>query len=137
MYVTPLTNADPPIIPHDRLQSFLNDVYHNYRDLLQIHRQLVNRLHEIQREEHPLIRSVTAPLLDAAFNFRDAYMEYIPNSPISHYRIDEEMQNNPAFKAFADVGYLKFAIHKLLTISFTVDCQTPGVPPIRHEELRS
>jgi RHO1 GDP-GTP exchange protein 1/2 len=105
MYVTPLKNANPPIIPHDRLPSFLHDVYHNYMELLLIHRQLVTRLHEIQREEHPHIRSVTAPILDAALNFRDAYMEYIPNSPIAHYRIEEEMQNNPAFKAFADVSW--------------------------------
>lgn len=105
MYVQPLKNANPPIVPHERLQSFLNDVYHNYQELYHIHRQLVNRLHEIQREEHPLIRTVTAPMLDAALNFRDAYMEYIPNSPIAHYRIDEEMLNNPAFKAFAEVSF--------------------------------
>ena len=103
MYVTPLKNADPPIIPHDRLSSFLQDVFHNYEELLHIHRQLVHRLHEIQREEHPQIRSIVAPILDAALNFRDAYMEFIPNSPISHYRIEDEMQNNPAFKAFVEV----------------------------------
>ena len=125
MYVKPLSNANPPIIPHERLQSFLNDVYHNYQDLLHIHRQLVNSLHEIQREEHPLIRSVTAPLLDAAFNFRDAYMEYIPNSPISHYKIDEEMQNNPAFKAFADVSCFRGFIRKTLNIS--VNSRPPSI----------
>ncbi len=42
-------------------------------------------------------------MLDAALNFRDAYMEYIPNYPIAAYRIDEEMNNNPAFKAFVEV----------------------------------
>ena len=125
MYVQPLSNANPPIIPHERLQSFLNDVYHNYQDLLHIHRQLVNSLHEIQREEHPLIRSVTAPLLDAAFNFRDAYMEYLPNSPISHYKIDEEMQNNPAFKAFPDVSCLRGFVRKTLTVS--VNSRPPSI----------
>ncbi|EJD07469.1 Dbl domain-containing protein [Fomitiporia mediterranea MF3/22] len=102
MYVQPLKNADPPIIPHDRLSSFLHDAYHNYAELYHLHRQLLNKLHEIQRDEHPVIRTITAPVLDAALNFRDAYMHYIPNNPIAHYRIDEEMQTNPAFKAFAD-----------------------------------
>ena len=103
MYVEPLRNANPPIIPHDRLASFLNDVFHNYADLLVIHRKLLERLHEIQREEHPMIRTITAPIMDAALNWRDAYNEFVPNYPISHYRIDEEIANNPAFKTFAEV----------------------------------
>jgi len=42
-------------------------------------------------------------MFDAALNFRDAYMEYIPNYPIAAYRIDDEMANNLAFKTFVDV----------------------------------
>ena len=103
MYVKPLTSEKPSIIPHDRLSSFLHDVYHNYADLLSLHQKLLERLHEIQRDEHPQIRSITAPILDAALNWHDAYMEYVPNHPIAHYRIDEEMNKNPAFKAFAEV----------------------------------
>ena len=103
MYVQPLKNSNPPIIPHERLSSFLHDAYHNYVELLHLHRRLLESLHVIQRDEHPLIRSVTAPILDAALNWHDAYMEYVPNYPISHYRIDDEMQTNPAFKAFAEV----------------------------------
>lgn len=103
MYVRPLKDANPPIIPYERLSSFLHDAYHNYLELLHHHRTLLERLHEIQRDEHPVIRSITAPILDAALNFREAYMEYIPNNPIQHYKIEEEMQTNPAFKAFADV----------------------------------
>ncbi|KAH8116354.1 Dbl domain-containing protein [Phellopilus nigrolimitatus] len=102
MYVFPLKNADPPIIPHERLSSFLHDAFHNYAELLHHHRLLLANLHELQRDEHPVIRSVTAPILDAALNFREAYMAYIPNNPIAHYRIDDEMQTNLAFKAFAD-----------------------------------
>ena len=63
----------------------------------------MDNLHEIQREQHPHIRSITAALFDAALHFRDAYMEYIPNYPIAAYRIDDEMANNSAFKNFVDV----------------------------------
>lgn len=116
MYVTPLKNADPPIIPHERLSSFLHDVYHNYQELYHIHRRLLDNLFEIQRDEHPTIRSVTAPLMDTALNCREAYMAYIPNNPIAHYRIEEEMQNNPTFKAFVDVirNLLLFIGHFLI-----------------------
>ena len=116
MYVQPLKNANPPIIPHERLSTFLHDVFHNYLELYHIHRALLSSLHEIQRDEHPMIRSINAPILDAALNFRDAYTAYIPNNPIAHYRIDEEMQNNPVFKAFADVReILRYTLSPALT----------------------
>jgi hypothetical protein len=103
MYIRPLINADPPIVPRERLDSFINDVFHNFAELHAHHRRLVDQFHEIQREEHPTIRSVTAALFDAALNFREAYMEYIPNYPIAAYRVDDEVANNPAFKTFVDV----------------------------------
>lgn len=103
MYVQELRSASPPIISSDRLEAFIWDVYHNFRELFGHHRSLVEKFHEIQREEHPVIKSVTAPMFDAALQFREAYMEYIPNYPIAAYRIDHEMVTNPAFKAFVDV----------------------------------
>jgi len=65
---------------------------------------MLDRLHEIQREEHPIIRSISAPVFDAALNWTEAYMEYIPHYPIAAYRIDDEIANNLAFKTFHDVG---------------------------------
>jgi hypothetical protein len=103
MYVRPLRMMDPPIIPRERLESFIQDVYHNFAELHAHHRKLLDQLHEIQREEHPVIRSITAPLFDAALNFRDSYMEYIPNYPIAAYRIDDEMATNEKFKVFCEV----------------------------------
>ena len=94
---------DPPIIPVDRLNSFIYDVYHNFGELYAHHRKLLERLHEIQKQEHPFIRSITAAVYDAVLNFRDAYLEYIQNYPIAAYRIEEEMANNPQFKDFVDV----------------------------------
>ncbi|KAJ3510704.1 hypothetical protein NLJ89_g4518 [Agrocybe chaxingu] len=102
MYVRPLRNAEPPIIPSDRLEQFLMDVFHNYHELYGHHRRLVDNLHEIQREEHPRIRSITAAVFDAVLNFRESYMEYIPNYPIAAYRIDDEMASNEAFRQFVN-----------------------------------
>lgn len=103
MYIQALRAADPPIISPSRLDQFIQDVFHNFAELHAHHRRLVEKFHEIQTEEHPTIRSVTAALFDAALNFREAYMEYVPNYPIAAYRIDNEMALNPAFKAFVDV----------------------------------
>jgi hypothetical protein len=104
MYIRPLRDAEPPIIPPDRLDSFIQDVFHNFAELHAYHRRLVETFHEIQRDEHPRVRSITAAVFDAALNFREAYMEYIPNYPIAAYRIDDEIKNNPAFRIFAEVS---------------------------------
>jgi len=100
---------DPPIIPRERLDTFIRDVFHNFGELHAHHKRLLDQFFEIQREEHPIIRSITAPMYDAVLNFRDAYLEYIPNYPIAAYRIDDEMENNPQFKAFVDVSLPSFA----------------------------
>lgn len=110
MYVRPLRATNPPIITgeKDRLETWIDEVFHNYYELLEHHRRLVQAFHEIQREQHPVIRSITAPMMDAALNFREAYMEYIPNYPIAAYRIDDEMANNPAFRDFVTVRRFLF-----------------------------
>ncbi|KAF7345363.1 hypothetical protein MVEN_01554200 [Mycena venus] len=101
MYIRPLRTADPPIVPTDRLDQFIKDVFHNFAHLHAHHRALVDKLHEIQREQHPRIRSITEPVLDAALNFREAYLDYIPNYPIAAYRIDDEMANNPLLQSIS------------------------------------
>ncbi|KAF5362320.1 hypothetical protein D9756_002193 [Leucocoprinus leucothites] len=113
MYVDPLRSAMPPIVPRDRLEQFIDDVFHNYWDLYEHHRRLLDKFHEIQREEHPRVTSITAAMFDAALNFRDAYLEYIPNYPIAAYRIDDEMANNPAFKTFVDQQTRHSDAHRL------------------------
>ncbi|KAI0058941.1 Dbl-like domain-containing protein [Artomyces pyxidatus] len=102
MYVQPLRAAEPPIIPRDRLSQFIQDVFHNFGELHAHHRKLLDRLHAIQRDEHPVINTVTAAIFDAALNWREAYMEYVTNYPIAEYRIVDEMNNNPAFKEFVE-----------------------------------
>ncbi|KAH8833200.1 CNH domain-containing protein [Flagelloscypha sp. PMI_526] len=102
MYVEPLRNADSPIIDPKLLEPFIHDVFHNYRDLLHHHSRLLDKLQQIQRDEYPFIHSITAPIMDAVLNFRDAYLEYVPNYPIAAYKIDEEMRNNPMFDAFVN-----------------------------------
>ncbi|KAG8813242.1 hypothetical protein FRC18_002604 [Serendipita sp. 400] len=100
LFIRPLRESE--IIPRDRLPAFLHDVFHNFAELHGHHRRMLDSLFEIQKEEHPNIRSITAPVFDAALNWRDAYLEYIPHYPIAAFRIDDEMANNPSFKAFIE-----------------------------------
>jgi RHO1 GDP-GTP exchange protein 1/2 len=105
MYVQPLRSVEPTIIPRERLSTFITDVFHNFGAIHLQHRKLLDRLQSIQREEHPVIHSVTAAIFDAALNWRDEYMEYITNYPIAEYRIVDAMANTPAFKEFVEVRF--------------------------------
>ncbi|KAJ3983138.1 CNH domain-containing protein [Lentinula detonsa] len=103
MYITPLvksSTSSTPIIPPTRLPQFISSVFNNIHSLHFHHLDLLQALFRIQYDEHPTIRTISAPLLDAALNWREAYMEYIPNYPIAAYTIDSEMRTNPAFKEF-------------------------------------
>jgi len=113
MYVDPLRSTIPPIVPRERLEQFIDDVFHNYFDIYEHHRRLMEKFHEIQREDHPCVTSITAAMFDAALNFRDAYLEYIPNYPIAAYRIDNEIENNTAFKAFVEVFSVNFDLESM------------------------
>ena len=129
MYIRPLREADPPIIPPERLNQFIQDVFHNYSELLYHHRRLMEHMHEVQRDEHPRIRSITACVFDAVLNFREAYIEYIPNYPIAAYRIDDEMANNHNFKDFVEVcTYVVLLTQGLLTETITGEHTTPRIP---------
>lgn len=97
----------------------MQDVFYNWAELHSHHHRLVDTLFTIQREEHPRIRSVIAPVYDRALNFREAYMQYIPNYPIAEYRIEDEMSRNPIFKEFAEVGSIR--IRPELYISLVID----------------
>lgn len=66
MYVQPLRMQNPPIIPREKLESFVADVFHNFAEIYEHHRKLLEQLHEIQRDEHPAIKSITAAVFDAS-----------------------------------------------------------------------
>jgi len=104
MFITPLQEADPSIIPRDRLSQFLQDVFGNIQEITVYHQRLIEQLRHLQRENHPRISSITAAIFDTALNFREAYLEYIPKYPVAAYRIEDELQKNPNFKVFHDVS---------------------------------
>lgn len=95
-----------------------------------------------------MINSVTAAMYDAVLNFREAYVEYIPNYPIAAYRIDDEMANNPQFKAFVEVSGFSFIFGLLVISVWPLMCflcffllfrvamhETPGCAPFGYEEF--
>lgn len=86
------------------MDDFLRDIFHNYQEILEHQRRLLNAFFEIQSEEYPCIDSIVAPIFDAALNWQDAYMEYTTHYPIAEYRVEEAMAM-PEFRAVLEVCY--------------------------------
>jgi hypothetical protein len=53
LFVDGLRQADVPIIDRSRLEIFLDDAFHNYRSLLEVHSDLLEKLHDRQTKQHP------------------------------------------------------------------------------------
>lgn len=107
IFITPLREADRPIIDRSRLEVFIDDAFHNYRSILDVHERLLSELHERQIEQHPNFGMVSDLIFNAALHWHEAYMEYMPHYPIAKAKIDEEKARNPHFAAFLDVSGLR------------------------------
>jgi hypothetical protein len=108
LFVNGLREADVPIIERSRLEIFLDDAFHNYRSLLEVHSRLLDGLQARQLEQHPNFGMISDLVLHAALNWQEAYMEYITHYPITKYKVEEEQARNPRFAAFLEVNRENF-----------------------------
>ena len=93
-------NDDELPIPARRVEVFLDDAFHNYRSLLDVHSHLLEALQARQLEQHPHFGMVSDLVLDAALNWQDAYMEYVMHYPIAKAKVKEEEKQNEGFSKF-------------------------------------
>jgi hypothetical protein len=77
VFLGPLIRAQPPIIPADRIESFVREVFWNLDAILNHHQSLLASLFERQRDQHPIVQSVSDVILAAALAFTDDYEIYI------------------------------------------------------------
>ena len=104
LFVNGIRDDDTGIIPARRREIFLDDVFHNYRSLLDVHTQLLENLQARQLEQHPRFGMISDLILDAALNWQDAYMEYVPHYPVAKARVQEEQKTNVELAEFLKVG---------------------------------
>lgn len=93
-----------PIIDRIRLENFLDDAFHNYRSLLEVHTTLLENLQVRQLEQHPNFGMISDLILDAALNWQEAYMEYVTHYPVAKWNVQREIDRNPVFRNFLDVS---------------------------------
>jgi RhoGEF domain len=83
---------------------FIAEVFANYRQLIDQVGRFLERLHQRQREEFPVIQNIGDIFLDAALDWGDAFIRYIVNYPLARTRVRREMSINPRFAAFVEVS---------------------------------
>ncbi len=103
LFVSGIRDDDKHIIPGPRREIFVDEVFHNYRSLLDVHTQLLENLQARQLEQHPNFGMISDLLLDAALNWRDAYMEYVTHYPVAKARVQEEQTHNKPLQDFLTV----------------------------------
>lgn len=99
----PLRTANPPVIPPDQLDSFIEDVFHNILDLRDCNRRLLEVMKVRQREQYPIIQKIGDVFLTAATDFRIVYANYLGNLPVAEKRLKDETDQNPEFRVFLEV----------------------------------
>jgi hypothetical protein len=65
VFMKPLRDASPPVISHDRLPSFMSEVFWNLYDILTHDQRMLGSLFARQREQHPIVQSVADIILDS------------------------------------------------------------------------
>ncbi|CAG7852613.1 Rho1 guanine nucleotide exchange factor 1 [Serendipita indica DSM 11827] len=95
-----MRDATPPIIQNDRLHNFVSEVFWNFEPILEHHQRLLGALYERQREQHPIIQSLSDLIMEAVLQFTEDYESYIKHYPLAEARHRREMRRNPAYQEF-------------------------------------
>ncbi|KAF8887321.1 CNH domain-containing protein [Infundibulicybe gibba] len=101
-FIKPIRTANPPVIPLDKLDDFIDDVFGNILDLRECNRRLLEVMFVRQREQAPIIQRIGDVFLDAATEFRLAYPIYIGHHPLAEKRMKDELEVNPEFRLFLE-----------------------------------
>ena len=102
-FIKGLRRADPPVIPPQELDEFIEEVFGNISELRQCNRRLLDVLSVRQREQQPVIQRIGDVFLNAAADFRSVYPVYVGHLPVAEKRIKEEMESNAEFRRFLEV----------------------------------
>lgn len=76
VFVDGLLKANPPVISPNNLRSFISEVFGNFSAISRHHRRMLAALLSRQREQHPLVQSVTDIILDSQSNISISNLLY-------------------------------------------------------------
>ncbi|KAH8118065.1 hypothetical protein DFH11DRAFT_1808798 [Phellopilus nigrolimitatus] len=83
-----------------KTDEFVQHVFWNLSEVLSFHQRMLGSLFARQRDQHPLVQSVSDTILETALQFQPAYESYIKHYPLSEAQHRSELKRNPAYRAF-------------------------------------
>ncbi|GAA5977124.1 hypothetical protein JCM21900_003491, partial [Sporobolomyces salmonicolor] len=95
-FVEPLWTAQPPIMPPDRLPSFLSSVLLNISTIRLHSRAFLDALRAKQAEAH-VVGGIGRLVLAAAVEWGPAYIQFTVGFPMADWCFKEEKRANPRF----------------------------------------
>ncbi|KAI1797140.1 hypothetical protein LXA43DRAFT_982888 [Ganoderma leucocontextum] len=84
--------------PDVRITSFISETFFNLNTILAHHQRMLGALFARQREQFPLVQSLTDIILDNSLLFRQDYEEYIAHYPLAEMRHRSEMRRNQRYQ---------------------------------------
>ncbi|KAI0661715.1 hypothetical protein C8Q70DRAFT_673507 [Cubamyces menziesii] len=116
VFVDPMINT--LAIPQHRVKGFIQEVFFNIDNILAHHQRLLAALFARQREQHPLIQSLSDIVLDNSLLFRNDYEAYIKHYPLSEARHRSEMRRSQRYQYFLQQCSLDPRVRKRDLITF-------------------
>ncbi|KAG8932291.1 hypothetical protein FRC02_001362 [Tulasnella sp. 418] len=103
VYIQKLLASSPAVItPRAELEKFVEEMFNNVMEIEKIHEQMVRTLFVRQRQQHPIIDTISDIILDASFSFQSQYEKYIKHYPFAEGRHRRELKSNPLYRDFID-----------------------------------
>ncbi|KAI0649128.1 hypothetical protein C8Q79DRAFT_904017 [Trametes meyenii] len=116
VFIDPLINTSA--VPQHRAKSFVREVFSNMDKILEHHHRQLAALFERQREQHPLIQSLSDIILDNSLHYQNEYEEYIKYYPLAEARHRSEMRRSQRYQYFLQQCSLDPRVRKRDLITF-------------------
>ncbi|KAF9648739.1 hypothetical protein BDM02DRAFT_3155589 [Thelephora ganbajun] len=118
VFIDGLLNANPPVIDPEHLRPFISEVFGNIEAISSHHHRMLAALFSRQREQHPLVQSVTDVVLDTSLLFRSDYETYIKSYPLAEARHRSELKKNSKYGEWLQQCYQDPQIRKRDLVTF-------------------
>ncbi|KAF8575974.1 hypothetical protein K439DRAFT_1419330 [Ramaria rubella] len=102
IFVDGLRQASPPILPPERLDGFVHEVFWNMNHVLAHHQRMLGSLFDLQREQHPILLSIGDRILDTVLKFQSEYESYIKHYPLAESLHRRELKANSYYRDFLE-----------------------------------
>lgn len=123
-------------VPQQRVKGFIQEVFFNLDKILAHHKRMLGSLFERQRDQHPLIQSLSDIILDSkrvthtppyvevlsiypdSLLFQDDYEDYIKHYPLAEARHRSELRRNSRYQYLLQQCSLAPSVRKRDLITF-------------------